>query len=149
MDMYKQILSQAILNEIEAYEFYKSAAEKSANASLKEIFSELAEEENKHKIMLEAFLNSNVTVLNFHTTADYKVSESVELPKLTPDMSFTDGLALAMKKEEEAMVMYQKFADASSSEEQKHAFIQLAKMEQGHKARLEELYTNTAYIEEW
>ena len=146
---YKRILKSAIGNEIEAYEFYTNVVSKSSNANLKAIFTELAEEENKHKVILESFLNNESTQMNFQTTSDYKISESVELPKLTTSMSFTDGIALAMKKEEEAMTMYQQFANASMDPAQKNTFLQLAKMEQGHKVKLEGLYNNSAYNEIW
>lgn len=146
---YKKTLAMAVNNEVEAYEFYKSAAKKSVNVNLKSIFTELADEELKHKKLLEMFLNDQVKVMKFNETPDYKISETVELPKLTAAMSFVDGIALAMKKEEEAMVSYNKFAAASVDQEQKDTFLQLAKMEQGHKAKLEALYTDTAYAEVW
>jgi len=146
---YKKILLMAIDNELEAYEFYHSAAAKSVDAGLKEIFAELADEEMKHKKLIESFVSDFSTKMNFHNSTDYKVSESVELPKLTTTMSFADGIALAMKKEEEAMVMYTNFAEASANTDQKNTFLQLAKMEQGHKIRLENLYNNAAYNEIW
>ena len=146
---YKKILLTAINNEVEAYEFYINASLKSVNPSLKDIFRELADEELKHKHLLEAFQKDNALQMNFSSSSDYKISESVELPKLTNTMSFVDGIALAMKKEEEAMVMYQKFADASPNQEQKNTFLQLAKMEKTHKVKLENLYTNSAYNEVW
>lgn len=146
---YKNILKIAIANEVEAYEFYLNAANKSKNANLKATFTELAEEEKKHKITLEAFLNNETKQMQFKEIADYKISESIELPKLTSDMSFADGLALAMKKEEEAMKMYEEFANASDNESQKELFMQLAIMEKGHKTRLEDIYSSTAYTEVW
>jgi len=146
---YKEILKTAINNEVEAYEFYTNASLKSVNQILKDIFRELAEEELKHKKLLEGFLKDNSLKMNFKTDADYKISESVELPKLTKEMSFSDGIALAMKKEEEAMMMYQKFADATADKDQKNTFLQLAKMEKTHKTRLEDMYTNAAYNEVW
>ena len=146
---YKKILTSAIGNEIEAYEFYANAASKTNDANLKSIFAEFAEEERKHKVLLESFLKNETTAMNFHTSSDYKISESVKLPALTTNMSFKDGVALAMKKEEEAMTMYRQFAEASVDKAQKDTFNQLAIMEQGHKVKLEELYNNTAYIEVW
>lgn len=146
---YKNILQMAIANEIEAYEFYLNAANKSKNANLKATFTELAEEEKKHKVTLEAFINNETKQMHFKETADYKISESIELPKLTANMSFADGLALAMKKEEEAMKMYQDFANASDNNAQKEMFVQLAIMEKGHKTRLEDIYSSTAYTEVW
>jgi len=146
---YKSILKLAIANEVEAYEFYLNAANKSKNANLKSTFTELAEEEKKHKITLEAFINNETKQMQFKETADYKISESIELPKLTSEMSFADGLALAMKKEEEAMKMYEEFAKASDNESQKEIFMQLSLMEKGHKTRLENIYSSTAYTEVW
>jgi rubrerythrin len=146
----RKTLEMAINNEIEAYVFYIDAAKKAKDKNLKDIFTELAEEEQGHKRTLEAFLKNDSLKLNFkQSQADYKVSESVELPALKTDMSFVDGVALAMKKEEEAMQMYQKFADASTDANQKSTFLQLAKMEQGHKVKLEELYNNSAFVEAW
>ncbi|MDX9929692.1 MAG: ferritin family protein [Bacteroidales bacterium] len=147
---YKEILKLAIRNEIEAYEFYHSAAVKARTENLESTFRELAGEEMNHRRTLEGFLLNESLTLNFKNSRDdFKVSESVELPPLTTDMSFADGVALAMKKEEEAMDMYKKFAAASEDPGQKSTFLQLAAMEQGHKLKLEDLYTNAAFVEAW
>ncbi|HOX92428.1 MAG TPA: ferritin family protein, partial [Spirochaetales bacterium] len=122
---------------------------KSAHADLKAIFAELAQEELTHKAQLEGYLNGVGSTLQFKAGADYKVSESVQLPTLSPTMSFAEGVALAMKKEQDAMEMYRQFAEASANPQQKETFMQLANMEQGHKAKLEALYTNAAFAEAW
>ncbi len=147
---YHRILKMAIQNEIEAYEFYLSASLKAKSDNLKGTFRELAEEELNHKRTLEGFVMNESLKLNFKaSTSDYKIAESTELPPLTSDMSFAEGIALAMKKEEEAMLMYQGFADAIENQNEKEVFLQLAIMEQGHKVRLENIYTNAAYTEVW
>jgi rubrerythrin len=64
-------------------------------------------------------------------------------------MKPSDTIALAMKNEEEAMNMYTDLANCSSDQEQKKVFQALAKMEQGHKARLEDMFTNMAFPEVW
>ena len=148
-EIYKQTLLSAVKNEIEAYEFYKNAAEKTQNKSLKSIFNELAREEMGHKDLLETYAFDELKTIKFGDVKDYKISESVELPKLTTEMKFTDGIVLAMKKEEEAMKMYKNFANACVDASQKEIFLQLAKMEQGHKAKLENIYNDTAFGESW
>ncbi|HWQ66444.1 MAG TPA: hypothetical protein VN372_06200 [Methanospirillum sp.] len=45
--------------------------------------------------------------------------------------------------------MYEKFAAASIDADQRGVFEELAKMELGHKARLEDIYSNTAFAEAW
>ena len=146
---YHKILRMAVNNEIEAHDFYEGAAAKTTNKALKSIFVELAGEEMKHKLLLESFLADGGKKLQFSETTDYRIAETVELPKLTAQMKFVDAIALAMKKEEEAMRMYRDFAAASSESAQKETFLQLATMEQGHKTRLEKLYTDTAFVEAW
>ncbi|MDR7857251.1 ferritin family protein [Tissierella sp.] len=58
--MYKEeldIISQAIINEIEGYEFYKMASNQIGTADSKEAFLELANEELKHIEYLKALFN--------------------------------------------------------------------------------------------
>jgi rubrerythrin len=64
-------------------------------------------------------------------------------------MKPADAIALAMKREEEAMDMYKEFAAISIDEGQKETFLSLATMEQGHKTKLEDLYVGTAFPEVW
>jgi len=47
------------------------------------------------------------------------------------------------------MNMYFGFSRASDDEGQKKIFDNLASMEQSHKAKLEDLYTNMAFPEVW
>lgn len=147
-DQYISILKMAVENEAEAYEFYKAAAGHARDAALKTVFSDLAREELKHKALLEGYVNSG-SQMHFDEAKDYKVSQTVESPKLSTAMTFADAIALAMKKEEEAMAMYQAFAEASTDEKQKETFMELSRMESGHKSGLEEIYVNSAYAEVW
>jgi len=145
---YKKIIAGAVANEIEAYEFYQGVSEKVEDGSMKAIFKELANEEKKHKNSLEGFL-SNLKPMRFDAKKDYKISETVEKPRLSVDMKPSDAIALAMKNEEEAMNMYTELANCSSDQKQKEVFQALARMEQGHKARLEDMYTGMAFPEAW
>ncbi len=150
MKNYKKILKMAVDNEVEAYEFYRDAAAKMKDPAMKKTFEELADEESGHKVLLEGYLSNEMKDMKFNEEKDYKVAETVEAPQtLSADMAFKDAVALAMKKEQEAMEMYQNFADASEGVKQKETFLELAKMEKGHKVRLEDIYTNVAFIEVW
>lgn len=145
---YARILSMAVDNEVEAYEFYKHASEIIQDVGLKAVFTNLAKDELKHKVLLEGYVK-NAAELSFDEIRNTKVSETVESPKLSTDMKFVDAIALAMKKEEEAMAMYQEFALSSTDSKQQEMFMELSKMEAGHKAGLEEIYINAACVEAW
>jgi rubrerythrin len=146
---FTEILEMAVKNEEEAFEFYRKASQKVADPGLKKIFTELAQEESGHKSLLLGYVEDSMKTLKFKDSDDYKISETLPLPKMTTDMKFTDAIALAMKKEEQAMNMYKEFAGASDDKAQKETFMELSKMEKGHKTRLEAIYTDTAFVEVW
>ena len=146
---YRNIISEAINNEVEAYTFYQTVSEKVTDANLKTLFGELAGEEKGHREYLQKLLSRDITSLGFSTTKDYKVGDSLPTPPLTPDLKPVDGLVVAIKKELAAMQMYTQLANASDDAEIKQLFTELATMERGHKTRLEDIYVNTAFAEAW
>ena len=146
---FRTIISMAIDREVESYSFYNSVSEKVKDANLKSLFKELAGDETSHREFLQKLLSKDISSLGFSTTRDYKVAESVEMPALTPELKPVEGLVIAIKKELEAMQMYTGLANATDDAEQKKLFMELAAMERGHKARLEDIYTNMAFPEAW
>ena len=148
-EQYKKIIANAIQAEVEAFNYYTAVAGKAKDAALKSLFKELAEEEAKHKATLEGFLKKEPGKMHFSETQDYKVGDSLPTPALTLDLKPVDGIVIAIKKEREAMQMYTQLAQASTDGAQKKLFQELATMERGHKAKLEDLYTSVAFPEVW
>ncbi|MDK2917001.1 MAG: hypothetical protein PWR25_1558 [Euryarchaeota archaeon] len=146
---FQKIITNAIDNEVESYTFYKSVADRAKDPSLKTLFLDLAEEEKGHREYLQGLLVRDVKQMQFVAAKDYKITDSIDEPTLSVDMKPLDGLVLAIKKELQAAQMYTQLAAASADAEQKMVFTQLANMEKGHKARLEDIYTNMAYPEAW
>lgn len=143
------IIGFAVEREVEAYEFYKDAENKVKSESLRELFKELAEEELEHQNFLKDFLKSDTEKIKLDEFSDFKISETLDKPVLSVEMDFSDAIALAIKNEEEAMIMYEKLASVCLDEKEKNLFLGLMNMEQMHKARLEEVYVNTAFGEVW
>lgn len=146
---FNKIMDYAINEEILSYEFYTEAANKVNDSTLKEVFLDLAKEEMEHKRFLEEFKESNSETISLDESVDYKIADTIDKPELSTSMNFQDAIALAIKKEEEAMEMYQALADSSVEEDKKSVFIGLRNMEQMHKTRLEDIYINVAYKEVW
>ncbi|MDD4802899.1 MAG: ferritin family protein [Syntrophomonas sp.] len=146
---FENIMDMAIAAEIEAYEFYRDVAAKISDAGMKKLFQEFADEEQGHKKALENIKAKEIQNFSFTSGPNYKISEMVELPKLSIDMKPADAIALAMKKEEESMNTYSYLASVTDDPDKKNLFAGLAKMEEGHKVRMEGLYTDTAYPEVW
>ena len=145
----RSIIDFAVENELEAYEFYKDAADKVADDFLKETFQDLAADELEHKEFLENFLESEVEEIELREVSDYKISETIDKPELSVEMKFVDAIALAIKNEEEAMFMYKSLAEACVDNQHEKLFLGLMEMEKMHKAKLEEIYLNVAYAEVW
>jgi len=148
-EQYRAIISKAIEREVESYTYYRTISEKVKDAYLKKIFADLAGDEKGHREFLQGLLAKEPKKLNISASKDYKIADSVKTPTLSADLKPLDGIVLAIKKELEAMQMYTQLAEAQTEGEQKNLFTDLAAMERGHKARLEDIYTNMAFPESW
>lgn len=143
----KKIISTAIDREVESYTFYRGIADKVKDKALKDLFAELAGEEKKHREFLQGVLDKDVSKMKFDPSHDYKVGDNLPTPELKVEMKPLEGLVLAIKKELQAMQMYTQLAKLAKDTETQFLFSQLANMERGHKARLEDIYTNMAFPE--
>ena len=149
LNQYKEIIEFAIAGEIEAQEFYKAAANKINDPYLKKMFEKFAKEEKGHEKILKGILVKDTINQYFKESTDYKVSETLEKPKLSTDMKPADAIALAMKNEEEAMKQYTDLAEACLDPSQKKVFLDLAAMERGHKLIMEKAFVDIGYAELW
>jgi rubrerythrin len=145
----KKIITTAIDNEVEAYTFYRGVADKAKNPVMKSLFNELAGEEKQHREFLQGILTRDISTMKFDASHDYKVGDELASPALKVGMKPIEGIVIAIKKELEAMQMYTQLAKLSKDIETQLLFSQLANMERGHKARLEDIYTNMAFPEVW
>jgi rubrerythrin len=148
-EAFKAIIARAIDSEIEAYGYYHNVSEKVQDPNMKRIFSELADDEGGHREFLERIMHKGSNVLSIDETADYRIAETLEVPPLTMDLKPVDGISLAIRKELDAMQMYTRLSQIATDPDERKVFLELAKMEKGHKARLEDIYTNMAFPEVW
>jgi len=144
----ERIFSIAIKREMEANAFYSRIAKKAINAEVRELFSQLAEDEMGHFELLQGFKSDPTLPMKIPAPAkDYKIAEETELPPFTDDMKPKDAVALAMKKEQQAVEFYKKLAGHSHDTAMKDIFENLANMELGHKQKLENLFVEIGYPE--
>jgi len=146
---FKRIISQAIEGEIEAYTYYRAVAEKVEDKALKNIFGDLAGDELQHREFLQGIAAKGPGALHVEESHDYKIADTLESPPLSINLKPIDGITLAIRKELDAMQMYTQLARVAGDPEEKNMFLELARMEKGHKARLEDIYTNMAFPEIW
>ncbi len=146
---YVEILNAAIEGEIEAHQFYLEVSQRITQPHLRDMFAAFAQEELKHRQILENFRDNEKARLAFATVPDLKVAETVDAPRLSLDMKPADAIALAMKKEQAAMEHYTNLARACEDGGQREIFEQLAAMERQHKHRMEQAFVDIGYPEVW
>ena len=146
---YKDIIKQAIANEVEAKQFYTDAANTLKDPHLKKLFASLAEEEKKHRDILTKIYTANTMDRYFSESRDYKVAETMDEPELSMDMKPADAFALAMKKEEGAMRQYTEMAQMCDDDSKRQVFLDLAAMERDHKLKMESAFLDIGYPEVW
>lgn len=149
LNEYKKIIDGAINNEIEAQRFYEEAARMLTDPYLQEMFSKFAVEEKKHREILKKLYSSERMDRHFNETRDYKVAETVDMPILSTQMKPVDAIALAMKKEAEAMRQYTEMGESCRDPEIKKVFLDLAAMEREHKFKMETAFVDIGYPEVW
>ncbi|MEM4248076.1 MAG: ferritin family protein [Candidatus Nanoarchaeia archaeon] len=144
----EEIFSIALKREMEANAFYSRVAKKVKDSDVKKIFSQLAEDELGHFELLEKYKSDPTLPMKIDAPAsDFKLAEHTELPPFSDDMKPKEAIALAMKKEQQAVEFYTKLAKNSSDQSIKDIFNNLANMELGHKQKLENAFIDIGYPE--
>lgn len=141
-ESFEEIIGFAIEKEKEAAAFYTEAAQQTTFAGVKESLEEMAEEEKKHQSMLEN-LEGNKEALEeykFKWIPDMKRSDYMIDLTYQDGMSYTDILRLAMKREEQALKMYNELQKKTDNPEQIKLLKVLCQEEAKHKLFLETLY---------
>lgn len=140
------IIAQAILNEVEGYEFYKMAASQAGTGESKESFLELANEELKHVEYLKALFNK----IKDGNNDDIKLALEAAPP--SPNIykwekvedEFTSlamsVFSIGIQMEEASIVFYENAKEKTEYEEAKKLFDILIKWEKVHLHQFVEQY---------
>jgi rubrerythrin len=140
----KESLEYAIKQEEIAASLYRHLAKISQTVQVREEFLNLVKMEEGHKESLESFSfetykqrTEEEIYFNLGTT-DVLVEPT---NKNLSELSFTDALILAAKREHAAVLMYQKFAEVYSDNEiLRKFFLNMVEEESRHKYDLESKY---------
>ncbi len=142
--IYTILTGGEIEKEKEDIQLYENASELEESASAKKTFQELAEEERKHRELLEniekegvekSLSNYNMNLINNIRRSDYLVDIKYE-----KGMPYRDILILAMKREEKSFKLYNDLLNQSKIEPHKKLFSLLSREEAKHKLKLETIY---------
>lgn len=140
----KDVVEFAIRREEEARDFYKNCAENAKNPGIRDFFKEMQGEEEKHRELLaELDLNDEKPFAEFlepEKTEDLHLSDFMVDVRFSPEITYQQALAMAIKNEEKAHTFYEAWQCRCASEKSRHLFSFLTEEELKHKRRLEEIY---------
>ncbi len=142
------IIRNAIVQEELSHEFYQRLADLVTHKETKDTFAYLAKDELEHK----AFLESCFTPTGCKLAGQAKnvhLAELLKAPAITEDLSPKEALVIAMKREEGSYRFYESLAKLQPPGDIKVFLEKMAKVELGHKAKVEYIYNNVAFPEVW
>jgi len=140
----REALDDARQKEILAYEFYQKLLSYVKDLGAKAIIRELAEEEFKHRDLIDKIIETgDIDIIGLDTKCYYTdlgITDIV-LPKvIKDDMSVQDILRIAIKHEDNSSVFYEKLADRFKGQEVENLFRKLAVEEACHRNNIQRIY---------
>ncbi len=137
---FKEIIQFAIEKEIKAFNFYTSASQVAKYSGARELFSELAKEEEGHRKLLEKLNMEKIAQVRIESVPNLKISDYMVEVEFRPDIPYADILRAAMKMEERSLKLYTDRKESAGDEDLKKLFTFLANEEARAKVRLEKIY---------
>jgi len=132
----EEALDFAISREVEAYDFYTKWAALVKKPEMVKTLKDLAVEEQQHKIRLEAARAGEIAI-GEEDVGDLGIADVVDKVEPKPDMSYTDLLVVAMKKENRSYRLYMDIALTVQKQQLRDIFLKLAQEEAEHRLRFE------------
>jgi rubrerythrin len=133
-----KIIKQAILNELEGYEFYKMAGNQSGSKEVKDAFLELAQEEMKHINWLNELFNKikggkedELTLAFLENTSSPKIFNWENLDRKDAGISVS-VFGIGIQMERAAIQFYMKAEEQTKLPDSKKLFEKLIVWEQAH-----------------
>ena len=124
-----EIIEDAIYDEQSAHDYYLKMVEVIDDRSGKEQFRHLAQEEVRHRELLEERWRA-LTGKRFRFEASKLPHDHAPIP--TTNATAVEVLGMAMEQELEAVAKYKELAASAPDEEAKSAYLELARDEHQH-----------------
>ena len=144
----KEIVKQAAQQEEKAYKFYTDALKFVKDAAARVWIKELADEELKHKEMLQKFDASKIKQFKPAKIHDLHITEYLVDKDVHEIKDFQDVLIVAMKKEQKSYNFYVGMVKSADSADLKKICKVLAQEELKHKHKLELYYDDIVFKED-
>jgi len=140
MNTVDEILDYAIDQEQQAADFYADVAQRAETAGMKKVLLDFAEEEKRHKKLLQDVKAGEHELTPEEEVLDLKIVDYLVEVEAKDDISYQDALIIAMKRERAAYQLYTDMAAKIPESHLKEVIAGLAKEEAKHKLFFESEY---------
>ena len=147
MNTVDEILDYAIDQEQQAADFYASLAGRAEKAGMKKVLLDFAQEERRHKALLEEVKTGERELAPEQEVLDLKISDYLVEVSAGEDVTYQDALIIAMKRERAAYQLYSDMADQVPESHLRDVFVGLAKEEAKHKLFFESEYDDRVLMD--
>ncbi len=137
---FQDIIQFAIEKEIDTHDLYTMCGQIAKYSGAKELFEELAKEEEGHRKLLENLSIEKVAQAKLEPIPDLEISDYLIEVKCMPNSSYADILRLVMKNEEHSVKLYNDLKESCKVEELNKVFALLSQEEAKHKLKFEKIY---------
>jgi len=137
---FQEVVRFAIEKEIGTYNLYTMCGQIARYSGAKELFEELAKEEEGHRKLLENLSIGRVDQAKLEPIQDLRISDYLIEVECKPDSSYANILRLVMKNEEHSVKLYNDLKASCRDENLKKLFAFLAQEEAKHKLKFEKIY---------
>jgi rubrerythrin len=140
----KDVLDYAVACEKESYDYYQILIALARKPDVRKAFRVFASDELQHAAKLQA-VRSGDFMFEPEQVGNLGIADKAHSVRIHKDMSYTDALVVAMRKEKASFCLYTKLASLSDNAGIKQMFSLLAQEEAGHKLSLELEYDLTIF----
>ncbi len=140
----KDILDYAVTREKEAHDYYQILITLAKKPDVRRAFEVFASDELRHIAKLREICSGDFT-FEPELVGNLGIADKAEPVRIHQDMTYTDALVVAMRKEKASFRLYTKLASLSYNAGIKRMFSLLAQEEAGHKLSLELEYDLTTF----
>ena len=137
---FRKVVQFAIEKEIGTSNLYAFCGRIAKYSGAKELFEELAKEEEGHRKLLEGLSIERVDQAKLEPIQDLRISDYLIDVTCKPDSSYADILRVVMKNEEYSVKLYNDLKTSCRDEESRKLFTFLAQEEAKHKLKFEKIY---------
>ncbi|NLI98924.1 ferritin family protein [bacterium] len=136
----EDVLDFAREKEQDAYDFYLELAGRMLDAGMKKLFSELAKQEIRHRIVITEMRKGNVEIASHPKIKNLELEKALLTTEKSKSLAIENAMLLALERERGSHKLYSDLAQIVEDRELQNIFKNLAADELEHQTSIQGVY---------